>query len=449
MGSFPICTLKNFPNEIAHTLHWAREEFESMFSTPFLTAAQFSEAKGPQEVEAIFQKLKAQPASQCKESLVQVRRVIQEKPSSFEDCVKWARDRWLDNFHNQIAQLLFAFPPDKKATSGADFWSPPKRCPKTLDLDANDQYHIEYITSAALLRAENFNIRTFEQCRKHKADMDLTIEEVRQVLNQLPKPPIFKPKEGVRIAENDAELDQMNNEDDSEIDAIIDECKALMKSAGKLDIKAIDFEKDDELNWHIDYITAASNNRATNYSIELADKFKSKKIAGKIIPAIATTTALVSGLVGLELFKIINGEDNIEKYKCCFVNLALPFFGFSEPLPPKKSKYNDTDWTLWDRFELSHMELPTIGHIVKYFEKEHKMEVQMLSYGVSMLYSFFMPPAKQKARQQLSVKAAIEEITKAPLGDEVNYVVLEACCEQNEEDVDIPFIKFRVNSKVL
>ena len=60
--------------------------------------------------------------------------------------------------------------------------------------------------------------------------MDLTIEEVRQVLNQLPKPPVFKPKEGVRIAENDAELEQMNNEGDSEIDAIIEECKALMKS---------------------------------------------------------------------------------------------------------------------------------------------------------------------------------------------------------------------------
>ena len=208
-----------------------------------------------------------------KESLVQLRRVIQEKPSSFEDCVKWARNCWLEKFHNQIAQLLFAFPADKKASSGADFWSPPKRCPQTLQLDVNEQYHIEYITSAALLRAENFNIRTFEQCRNHKANMDHTLEEVRSILSQLPKPPVFKPKEGVRIAENDAELEQMNNEGDDEIDSIVEECKGLMSGA-TLNIKAIDFEKDDELNWHIDYITAASNNRATNYSIELADKFK-------------------------------------------------------------------------------------------------------------------------------------------------------------------------------
>ena len=39
--SIPICTLKNFPNAIEHTLQWAREAFESEFTINPLTASQY------------------------------------------------------------------------------------------------------------------------------------------------------------------------------------------------------------------------------------------------------------------------------------------------------------------------------------------------------------------------------------------------------------------------
>ena len=65
----------------------------------------------------------------------------------------------------------------------------------------------------------------------------------------------------------------------------------------------LSFEKDDDRNGHIDFITAASNLRAKMYSIEPADRLKTKRIAGRIIPAIATSTAAVSGLVRLLFFE--------------------------------------------------------------------------------------------------------------------------------------------------
>ncbi|CAM9883600.1 unnamed protein product, partial [Ectocarpus sp. 8 AP-2014] len=69
-------------------------------------------------------------------------------------------------------------------------------------------------------------------------------------------------------------------------------------------LQPADFEKDDDLNGHVDFITAASNLRASNYGIPAADRLSTKRIAGKIVPAIATTTAVVSGLACVELLKV-------------------------------------------------------------------------------------------------------------------------------------------------
>jgi ubiquitin-activating enzyme E1 len=70
-------------------------------------------------------------------------------------------------------------------------------------------------------------------------------------------------------------------------------------------LTSINFEKDDDSNWHMDFVTACSNLRARNYRIKEESKYQTKFIAGKIIPAIATTTALVTGLVCLELYKLV------------------------------------------------------------------------------------------------------------------------------------------------
>jgi ubiquitin-activating enzyme E1 len=79
-------------------------------------------------------------------------------------------------------------------------------------------------------------------------------------------------------------------------------------------------------------MTSTSNLRARNYKIKEAPRHKIKIIAGKIIPAIATTTAMIVGAVGIEFYKHIFNK-KIEHRRNGFMNLAIPMFVFSEPMP--------------------------------------------------------------------------------------------------------------------
>ena len=63
------------------------------------------------------------------------------------------------------------------------------------------------------------------------------------------------------------------------------------------------FDKDDALA--MAFVTAAANLRAYVFQIPMESLYNCKGIAGNIIPAIATTNAIVAGLQVLEAFKSI------------------------------------------------------------------------------------------------------------------------------------------------
>ena len=214
------------------------------------------------------------------------------------------------------------------------------------------------------------------------------------------------------------------------------------KQVAGFKLHPVEFEKDDDTNFHIDFITAASNLRAENYKIEQSDRHKTKFIAGKIIPAIATTTALVTGLVILEFYKIIDGKDNIEHYKNGFVNLALPFFTFSEPIASPKASYKgrDGDVTIdkiWDRFEIGNV---TLKQLLEDFDKKG-LNITMLSSGVSLLYANFFNKSKNAERLPMRLTELVAHISKKPVPAHQKSVIFEVCVEdQTGEDVEVPFI---------
>uniref|UniRef100_A0A673BGQ5 E1 ubiquitin-activating enzyme n=1 Tax=Sphaeramia orbicularis TaxID=375764 RepID=A0A673BGQ5_9TELE len=276
--SIPICTLKNFPNAIEHTL----------------------------------QVRHTRTSTYC--------------PQNWADCVAWARNHWQCQYSNNIRH------------SGAPFWSGPKRCPHPLDFSTSNELHMDYIVAAANLFAQTYGL----QGSTDRAGVIKILQEVDV--------PVFTPRSGVKIHVSDQELQNSNS------------------SVGKMHRSDLD----DDTNFHMDFIVAASNLRAENYDIPPTDRHKSKLIAGKIIPAIATTTAAVVGLVCLELLKIVQGHKKLESFKNGFMNLALPFFAFSEPIAAPRHKYYETEWSLWDRFEVTGMqpngEEMTLRQFLDYFK---------------------------------------------------------------------------------
>uniref|UniRef100_A0A669DFI3 E1 ubiquitin-activating enzyme n=1 Tax=Oreochromis niloticus TaxID=8128 RepID=A0A669DFI3_ORENI len=429
--SIPICTLKNFPNAIEHTLQWARDEFEGLFKQPPENAMQY--LTDPKFMERTLKLPGAQPA----EVLEAVyKSLVTDCPQNWADCVAWARNHWQCQYSNNIRQLLHNFPPDQLTSSGAPFWSGPKRCPHPLEFSTSNELHMDYVVAAANLFAQTYGL----QGSTDRAGVIKILQDV--------KVPPFTPRSGVKIHVSDQELQNNNSSID---DTKLEELKAMLPSPESFQFKltSIDFEKDDDTNFHMDFIVAASNLRAENYDIPPTDRHKSKLIAGKIIPAIATTTAAVVGLVCLELFKIIKGHKKLESYKNGFMNLALPFFAFSEPIAAPKHKYYEIDWTLWDRFEVTGLqpngEEMTLRQFLDYFKNEHKLEITMLSQGVSMLYSFFMPAAKLKERLDLPMTEIVTKVSKKKLGKHVKALVFELCCNDlSDEDVEVPYVRYTI-----
>ncbi|KAF2162515.1 hypothetical protein M409DRAFT_27139 [Zasmidium cellare ATCC 36951] len=428
--SFPMCTLRSFPNRIEHTIAWAKDLFHTLFAGPAEIVNTYITSK-----DYLGSALKQ--SGNEKQTLETLRDfLVTEKPESFDDCIEWARTQFEKQYNNAIQQLLYNFPKDSKTSSGQPFWSGPKRAPDPLKFDPNNPTHFSFILAGANLHAFNYHI---------KPNNDR--QYINNVLDRMIVPD-FKPDPGVKIQADDKEPDPNANgpaDDNEQLEQI---AKSLPppKSLGDFRLEPVEFEKDDDTNHHIDFITAASNLRAENYKIVTADRHKTKFIAGKIIPAIATTTALVTGLVVLELYKIIDGKDDIEQYKNGFVNLALPFFGFSEPIASPKGKYQGPNGEvtidkLWDRFESEDV---TLQQFIDDF-KAKGLTISMISSGVSLLYASFYPAAKNKERLPMKMSKLVEHISKKPIPEHQKNVIFEITAEdETEEDVEIPYVMVKL-----
>ncbi|CAL8331686.1 unnamed protein product [Merluccius merluccius] len=419
----PFCTLKSFPAVIEHTIQWARDKFESGFTQKPSTYNLFWQTHS--SAEAVLQRMQARESL---EGAFQVIKLLSRRPSQWEHCIILARLKFDKYFKKKALQLLHSFPLDTRLKDGSLFWQSPKRPPSPIEFNLKDSLHFTFVISMARLFAGIYNI---PYCEKDQCE-----EGVARVLREVTVPE-YKPSEKpIETDESAKKPDQMklalsSEEEREAITQLEGAIAASHVSPEWLQLSPMQFEKDDDANGHMDFVASASALRARMYSIEAADRLKIKRIAGKIIPAIATATAAVAGLVALELIKVVGGY-GFESFKNCFFNLAIPVVVFTETAPVKRTQIRDNiSFSIWDRWTIYGQDAFTLSDFINAVKEKYGIEPTMVVHGVKMLYVPVMPGHNKR------LKLTMHKLIKP--SSERRYVDLTVSfASEVDDDEDLP-----------
>lgn len=392
--NIPMCTLRNFPSLIEHCIEWSRAQFEDMFGKDFADVKVFLADK---QTYLEQQRSAARTSSGRHTAIAEMKKVLEilEDASSvtFEGCVRKAFLYFHDCFRDRILNLIHNYPEDAMTKTGEKFWSGAKRFPLAARLELDNTVHIEFIKAVANIFACCYGIRPSPEIELlpvgHQWRDDAYI---RELLGSFEVPAWTPTVEKVDEEENkedsnDAQQPPMDIEaDEQEFNNLLDALTGFNVSSVNVD--PADFEKDQDLNFHIDFIASAANLRASNYRIRQASRHKCKMIAGKIIPAIATTTASVTGLVMIELLKVLQNKP-LEAYKDSSNNLGLNMYMMQEPAPPVQAKEEHdpimmTDvkcypekFTKWDKIVIARGKL-SMQQFLDAFKEQTGLNVTVL-----------------------------------------------------------------------
>lgn len=217
-----------------------------------------------------------------------------------------------------------------------------------------------------------------------------------------------------------------------------------------------EFEKDDDSNFHIDFINAASNLRARNYKITECDRNRTKMIAGKIIPAIATTTAMITGIVSNEIYKFAQGFNEVAKFKNAFCNLALPLITFAQPddIPKMKSKEFDPimcgpvtcipeGFTNYDKVLINEGSM-TFQALFDWLKNNKGLDISMVTCGDVALFNAYLPGNKHAPRLTRKIEEVYAEVSPKPIPEGRRYLRIDVggSIIESGADFQMPPIKY-------
>ncbi|KAG8221773.1 hypothetical protein J3R82DRAFT_2087 [Butyriboletus roseoflavus] len=258
--SFPVCTIRSTPSQPIHCIVWAKSYLlPQLFGEDENGDAELDEAEkqgeNAQEVVVLRKEALAYKA---------VRNALRS-PDTTDDAAKTVFEKV---FNADIKNLL----------SMADMWRSREK-PTPLDFDAivDDSFVVKESTKGPASYSNS----------KAQVNGHVNGGATRSASSSKGNSGL-KDQRALTLQDNLALFVSSTN------------CLASRLRAGE---EIISFDKDDDDT--LDFVTAASNLRSAAYYIERKTRWEVKEMAGNIIPAIATTNAIISGLIVLQALHLL------------------------------------------------------------------------------------------------------------------------------------------------
>lgn len=418
----PMCTLKNFPTKIEHCIEFAKNVFNELFEQHIRDLKLFLEDE--QKFKNILNEIgNLEELYLVIEIYKQIIDII-NNPSQYS-IIKFAIFIFVYYFDYNIKIIL------KELDNSFN-----KR-PSPLEvIDLNERNTQLYFESFYNIFCDiiNYNHSNFN------------IEEIK---NEIPKV-----KKNIVINIQNLDYQELINSFDKIILEKIKKNENKIQDKIKL-INPIKFEKDNDENYHINFILSFSNLRASNYYIESSNFLTVKEIAGNIIPAIASTTAAVTGIACLQIYTLLQTDD-INLLKNISFNLAISEFDLSTPEEKRYIKYTPktessaaiqvipNEYTVWDKLDLYGPNLK-IKNIVEYFKNNYNVDVDYINYKDKTLASPFDNEDEYEDFDK-SVEDLIKEKTNLILNEKSKYIQLEITGSIGNDEISTPTIRYFLES---
>ena len=415
-NKIPMCTLKDFPTKIEHCIEFSKNIFTELF-TQYINDIKLAIENIEHFIE-ILNNINDQNIIFLNLEIYKNIFYIINYPSK-DLIIKFANFIFNYYFEYNINKLII----EKKNILDNRITN---KKPSPIKIDLTEENTILYYNSF-------YNIFS----NIIKLDKKISLNEIKNIVSKDKKVIIDNSLNKERL------IDQFTSEILNKIKKNENNIQEKIKK-----VNSVNFEKDDDDNYHINFILSFSNLRAKNYNIETTNFLKVKEIAGNIIPAIASTTAAITGLSCLQIYTLLQA-DNLKQFRNCTFNLATSMFNLTIPEEKRfitdipKTEYSNEikvipkEYTVWDKINLIGPHL-SVKNIVEYFNEKFEVEIDNINYKNFTLAS----PIDGEEDYDRTIEELIEEIAGEIINEKTKYIKLEISGSKGDADISTPTIRY-------